>query len=228
MKKIAILQSNYIPWKGYFDIIKMADVFVFYDEVQYTKNDWRNRNQIKTPNGLSWLTIPVLQNSLNQKINETFVSHFNWNKKHWNSITCNYSKAPFFKPFESEIQQLYSSIETQNLSEINQIFIKKISEILNIETDIIDSKALNLLGDKNERLIDAVKKLNGTHYISGPSAKSYLDVNKFEAESIQVDWVDYNGYTEYSQLYGDFKHNVSILDLIFNEGTNANNFLKSR
>jgi hypothetical protein len=228
MKKIAILQSNYIPWKGYFDIINMADVFVIYDEVQYTKNDWRNRNQIKTPNGLSWLTIPVLQNSLNQKINETFVSQFNWNKKHWNSITCNYSKAPFFKTFESEFQHLYSSLETQNLSEINKIFIKKISQILNIETDIIDSTALNLVGDKNERLIDAVKKLNGTHYISGPSAKSYLDVNKFEADSIQVDWVDYNGYPEYSQLFGDFKHNVSILDLIFNEGSQATNFLKSR
>lgn len=228
MKKIAILQSNYVPWKGYFDIIKMADVFVIYDEVQYTKNDWRNRNQIKTPNGLSWLTIPVLQNTLNQKINETVVSQFNWNKKHWNSITCNYSKAPFYKTLESEFQQLYYSIETQNLSEINQIFIKKIANFLKIETDIIDSKSLNLVGDKNERLIDAVKKLNGTHYISGPSAKNYLDVNKFEAESIQVEWVDYNGYPEYSQLHGDFKHNVSILDLIFNEGSNSNKFLKSR
>jgi len=228
MKKIAILQSNYIPWKGYFDIIKMADVFVFYDEVQYTKNDWRNRNQIKTPTGLSWLTIPVLQNTLNQKINETIVSQFNWNKKHWNSITCNYSKAPFFKTLENEFEQLYSSIETKNLSEINQNFIKKIANFLKIETDIIDSTTLNLAGDKNERLIEAVKKLNGTHYISGPSAKSYLDVKKFEAESIQVEWVDYNGYPEYSQLYGDFKHNVSILDLIFNEGSNANNFLKYR
>ncbi|MFM7681277.1 MAG: WbqC family protein [Bacteroidota bacterium] len=228
MKKIAILQSNYIPWKGYFDIIKMADVFVFYDEVQYTKNDWRNRNQIKTPTGLSWLTIPVLQNTLNQKINETIVSQFNWNKKHWNSITYNYSKAPFFKTLENEFEQLYSSIETKNLSEINQNFIKKIANYLKIETDIIDSTTLNLAGDKNERLIEAVKKLNGTHYISGPSAKSYLDVKKFEAESIQVEWVDYIGYPEYSQLYGDFKHNVSILDLIFNEGSNANNFLKYR
>ena len=99
---------------------------------------------------------------------------------------------------------------------------------MKIETDIIDSTALNLVGDKNERLIDAVKKLNGTHYISGPSAKSYLDVNKFESESIQVEWVDYNGYPEYSQLYGEFKHNVSMLDVIFNEGSNANKFLKSR
>jgi hypothetical protein len=226
MKKVAILQSNYIPWKGYFDIIKMADVFVVYDEVQYTKNDWRNRNQIKTANGLSWLTIPVIQKSLNQKINETFVSQSNWNKKHWNSITCNYSKAPFFEQFEDYFKQIYSQIQTQNLSEINQIFIKKINEILNIRTEIVDSRDLNLVGDKNERLIDAVKKLNGTHYISGPAAKSYIDLNKFETESIQVEWVDYNGYPEYSQLFGAFKHNVSILDLVFNEGSNANNFLK--
>lgn len=226
MKKVAILQSNYIPWKGYFDIIKMADVFVVYDEVQYTKNDWRNRNQIKTANGLSWLTIPVIQKSLNQKINETFVSQSNWNKKHWNSITCNYSKAPFFEQFEDDFKQLYIQIQTQNLSEINQIFIKKINEILNIRTEIVDSRDLKLVGDKNERLIDAVKKLNGTHYISGPAAKSYIDLNKFGTELIQVEWVDYNGYPEYSQLFGAFKHNVSILDLIFNEGSNATNFLK--
>ena len=227
MKKVAILQSNYIPWKGYFDIIKMADVFVIYDDVQYTKNDWRNRNQIKTANGLSWLTIPVIQKSLNQKINETYVSQINWNKKHWNSITCNYSKAPFFKQYEDDFKNLYSIIETQNLSEINKIFIKKINEILNIQTEIIDSQDLNLVGDKNERLIDAIKKLNGTHYISGPAAKSYIDLNKFESESIKVEWVDYNGYHEYSQLFGPFKHNVSILDLIFNEGSNATNFLKN-
>jgi hypothetical protein len=227
MKKVAILQSNYIPWKGYFDIIKMADVFVFYDEVQYTKNDWRNRNQIKTPNGLTWLTIPVIQNSLNQKINETNVSQFNWNKKHWNAITCNYSKAPFFKTFEKDFKELYLSIETNSLSEINQMFIKKINEILEIKTETIDSRSLDLSGDKNERLINAVKKLNGTHYISGPAAKSYLDLNKFESESIQVEWVDYNGYPEYSQLFGAFKHNVSVIDLIFNEGLNAVNFLKN-
>lgn len=227
MKKVAILQSNYIPWKGYFDIIKMADVFVFYDDVQYTKNDWRNRNQIKTPNGLSWLTIPVTQKSLNQKINETYASQLNWNKKHWNAITCNYSKSPYFKTFEKDFKDLYLSIETNNLSEINQIFIKKINEILEIKTETIDSRSLDLRGDKNERLIDAVKKLNGTHYISGPAAKSYLDLNKFESQSIQVEWVDYNGYREYSQLFGTFKHNVSVIDLIFNEGSNAVNFLKN-
>ena len=226
MKKIAILQSNYIPWKGYFDIIRQSDIFVIYDEVQYTKNDWRNRNLIKTPNGIEWLTIPVNQKNLDQKINETFVSTTNWNKKHWNSILCNYSKSPYFKTYATVIKELYESLETKNLSEINVLFIKGINRILGIETEIIDSRTLNLTGDKNNRLIEAVKNLNGTHYISGPAAKSYLNTDSFESESIKVEWMDYSFYSEYPQLFGEFKHNVSILDLIFNVGPDAIKFLK--
>jgi hypothetical protein len=225
MKKVAILQSNYIPWKGYFDIIQKADVFVIYDEVQYTKNDWRNRNMIKTPTGMQWLTIPVSQQSLNQKICETRISKSNWNMKHWNALAGNYAKAPFFRHFEHELKTLYTSIDTEFLSEINRQFIEKINTILEIPTEIVDSRLLDLKGDKNERLLDAVKKLNGTHYISGPAAKSYLDVNEFEKASIQVEWMDYSGYPTYSQLFEPFNHNVTVLDLLFNEGPNAKNFL---
>jgi hypothetical protein len=225
MRKVAVLQSNYIPWKGYFDIIRQADVFVIYDEVQYTKNDWRNRNMIKTPTGAQWLTIPVLQQSLNQKICETCVSKSNWNVKHWNALTGNYSRAPYFRHYESEFKLLYSSIETENLSEINRQFIDKINSFLDITTEIIDSRSLGLTGDKNERLIDAVKKLNGTHYISGPAAKRYLDLIAFEKASIHVEWMEYSGYPEYSQLFGPFNHNVTVLDLLFNEGPYAKNFL---
>jgi hypothetical protein len=225
MKKVAILQSNYIPWKGYFDIIRQADVFVIYDEVQYTKNDWRNRNMIKTPTGTQWLTIPVLQQSLNQKICETSVSASNWNMKHWNALACNYARARYFRHYESDLKLLYSSMETKNLSEINRQFIDKINSILEITTEIIDSRSLGLTGDKNERLIDAVKKLNGTHYLSGPAAKSYLDVNAFEEASIQVEWMEYSGYPTYSQLFEPFNHNVTVLDLLFNEGPKAKNFL---
>lgn len=226
MKKIAILQSNYIPWKGYFDIIRQADVFVIYDEVQYTKNDWRNRNLIKTPKGLEWLTIPVKQENLNQKINETFVSQNNWNKKHWNSIVCNYSKAPYFKTFGNELKNLYENINTNNLSEINIQFIKTINRILGIETNIIDSKSLFLTGDKNDRLIDAVKKLDGSHYISGPAAKNYLNEDKFAANNIEVEWMNYKNYSEYNQLYQPFNHGVSIIDLMLNVGPNALTYFK--
>lgn len=225
MKKIAILQSNYIPWKGYFDIIRKADVFVIYDEVQYTKNDWRNRNLIKTPNGLDWLTIPVSQKSLEQKINETYVSQHNWNKKHWNALVGNYSKAPFFKTYSEEFKELYLGIETSNLSEINLLFIKKINTFLSIDTEIVDSQSLDLKGDKNERLIEAIKKLDANHYISGPAAKSYLDVEAFEKEDIQVEWMNYSNYPEYPQLFSSFKHTVTILDLLFNVGPDAKKFM---
>lgn len=226
MKKIAILQSNYIPWKGYFDIIQQADVFVIYDEVQYTKNDWRNRNLIKTPNGLDWLTIPVKQKNLEQKINETFISQHNWNKKHWNTLVGNYSKAPFFKSYSEEFRDLFLGIETDNLSEINLLFINKINSILEIKTEIIDSQSLHLKGDKNERLIEAIKKLNGTHYISGPAAKSYLNIEAFEKEEIQVEWMNYSNYPEYPQMFLPFNHNVTILDLLFNVGPDAKYFYK--
>jgi hypothetical protein len=226
MKKIAILQSNYIPWKGYFDIIRHADVFVIYDEVQYTKNDWRNRNLIKTANGTEWLTIPVSQKSLQQRIDETTVTQNNWHKKHWNALVCNYAKAPYFKDYEADFQAFYSSINTENLSEINLLFIKKINSILDIKSEIIDSKLLKLSGDKNDRLIDAIKKLNGTHYISGPAAKNYIDESKFQTESISIEWMNYRGYPLYSQLFGPFTHEVTILDLIFNEGPNAKHYLK--
>ncbi|MBK7149195.1 MAG: WbqC family protein [Bacteroidetes bacterium] len=224
MKKVAILQSNYIPWKGYFDLIKSVDVFVIYDEVQYTKNDWRNRNLIKTPTGPSWITIPCRQTSLAQKIYETQVTLPNWNVKHWNTIKGNYTRAPYFKKYEEVFYQTYMSSRSEFLSEINLTFIKTINGLLGIETTIIDSRELNLQGDKNERLIEAVCKLNGNYYLSGPAAKSYLDEKAFHDKGIEVAWMDYTKYPEYQQLYPPFTHGVSILDLIFNCGESAVNY----
>ena len=218
MKKVAVLQSNYIPWKGYFDIISAVDVFVIYDEVQYTKNDWRNRNIIKTPTGTAWLTIPVRQVSLEQKIYETQITLKNWNVKHWNSIRGAYSKAPYFKECEAYFRDIYLSIETENLSEINLIFIRAINKLLGITTKIIDSRTLNLDGDKNKRLVQAVSKLRGTVYVSGPSAKNYLDESLFNGEGIEVEWMDYSKYSKYQQLYPPFVHGVSVIDMIFNVG----------
>ena len=228
MKKVAILQSNYIPWKGYFDLIRSVDVLVIYDEVQYTKNDWRNRNIIKTPNGPMWLTIPVRQESLEQTIHETRSAKNNWNVKHWNAIKANYTKAPYFKQFEERFKELYLGINTDLLSEINLKFIVAIHEILGIQTEIIDSLSLNLSGNKNERLVDAVLKLNGTHYVSGPAAKDYLDLGKFNDNNIEVSWVNYEGYKSYPQLHEPFEHRVSILDLLFNTGPLSMNYITER
>ncbi|MCF8256658.1 MAG: WbqC family protein [Flavobacteriales bacterium] len=218
MKKIAILQSNYIPWKGYFDMIDQVDVFVIYDEVQYTKNDWRNRNIIKTPKGTEWLTIAVRQESLSQRICDTKVTLSNWNVKHLRSLQTNYGKAPFFKQYFEEISEAYLSITSPYLSEINVSLIKKMNTILGIGTTIIDSRELALEGGKTERLVDAVLKLGGNCYLSGPAGQAYIDVALFNDKGIEVEWMDYSNYAEYPQLHPPFVHGVSILDLLFNAG----------
>lgn len=223
---ISILQSNYVPWKGYFDLIAQSDVFVIYDEVQYTKNDWRNRNIIKTQNGAQWLTIAVKQNSLNQKIYETEVLKFNWYKKHMNALQASYGKSKYFKDYRDIFFEIYEKKE-MNLSSINKLFIEAICKVLNIQTRIIDSRTLELIGDRQERLINACEKLNANTYLTGSAAKSYLEEDKFNNKGIKVEWMNYSGYSEYSQLYPPFVHEVSILDLIFNEGPNARSFLKN-
>lgn len=222
---IAILQSNYIPWKGYFDIIAKSDVFVIYDEVQYTRRDWRNRNLIKSNNGLKWLTIPVIQDDYYQKIFDTKILQGNWIKKHKSTLQTNYGKAPYYKEYKDAIFEIYA-IPSTNLSNINRKFIEKICAILSIDTKIIDSRELNLEGDKVERLIDACKKLGATKYISGPTAKNYINEVLFNENNIEIEWMDYAEYKEYNQLYPPFEHGVSILDLIFNEGPIARSFLK--
>ena len=222
---VSILQSNYIPWKGYFDIIAKSDVFVIYDEVQFTKNDWRNRNLIKTQEGLEWISISVRQESLKQKIFETKILLHNWSKKHKSTLQTNYGKAPYFKDYKDSIFEIYDSPST-DLSQINRLFIEKICAILAIETKIIDSRELNLEGDRLERLIDACKKLNAKKYLSGPAAKNYINEVLFNENNIELEWMDYSNYKEYKQLYPPFEHGVSVLDLIFNEGPNARSFLK--
>ena len=227
MKKIAILQSNYIPWKGYFDLISAVDEFIIYDEMQYTKNDWRNRNKIKTVKGVEWITIPVRIESLSQKINETVVFADNWAVKHAKTLQANYAKAKCFSQTKDFVFDLYDQAsKTKLLSEINFIFIKNICDFLKIDTKLSFSTQYGLIEGKSERLVDLCQKAGATHYISGPAAKDYLDVALFDDENITVEWMDYSGYTAYDQLFGPFEHGVSILDLIFNEGENARKFLK--
>ncbi len=228
MKKIAILQSNYIPWKGYFDIIRQVDEFIFYDEVQYTKNDWRNRNKIKTPQGPQWITIPVRQLSLSQKISETFISQDNWAEKHWKSISLNYCKAPFFNEYKDLFESFYSEVGTANLSEINRSAIEHINSILGIKTRLSSSLDYKLIEGKNERLIDLVVKAGGNYYLSGPSARDYIDENLFREAGIEVGWMEYSGYPEYPQLFPPFSHAVSVLDLIFNTGPDAISYFERK
>ncbi len=227
MKKVAILQSNYIPWKGYFDIIGSVDAFILYDDMQYTKNDWRNRNKIKTQNGLQWLSIPVRQESLHQKINETKITDPKWNINHWRSISQSYAKAPFFKVYKERFEALFLEAKSEYISDINRHFIEAINAMLGITTKIYDSREFVLAEGKSERLLALCQELGATTYLSGPAACDYLDEKIFTEVGINVEWMDYSGYREYHQLFPPFEHGVSVIDLILNEGENAKNFLKS-
>jgi hypothetical protein len=228
MKKIIITQSNYIPWKGYFDSINMVDEFVIYDDMQYTKRDWRNRNMIKTPQGPFWLSVPVeVKGKYFQKIRETRISDKKWAKEHWKTISFNYSKAPNFKEYKDIFEQLYNTMDFDFLSDVNYAFIKTINDILGITTELKWSSDFELKEEKTERLVDICVKESATDYYSGPAAQAYMNEGLFNEKNVNVHYFDYSGYPEYRQLFGEFTHAVSILDLLFNEGKDAKNFMKS-
>ncbi len=226
MKKIAILQSNYIPWKGYFDIIAAVDEFIIYDDMQYTRRDWRNRNQIKTPQGLQWLTIPVqVKGKYHQKIRETTIDGENWASTHWKVLSQNYRRAPYFDEISVWLEPLYLNQTHTHLSELNRQFIESICHYLNIKTTISNSWDYTLLEDKTERLASLCVQAGGTEYISGPSAKAYINEETFTTLNMKLTWFDYSNYIEYPQLWGDFTHGVSILDLLFNCGKETHHYI---
>lgn len=227
-KKVLITQSNYIPWKGYFDAINQADEFILFDEVQYTRRDWRNRNLIKTANGVRWLTIPVAtKGNFKQNINETRVSVPNWCSKHWDTIRANYVRAPFFKLFAEEIESLYLDNTEELLSRINEKFVVTLNGILGINTKMTRCEDYGVSAGKTDRLIDLCLKSGASEYLTGPAAKAYLNESQFAEAGITVHWLDYTGYPQYPQMHDPFEHGVSILDLIFNTGPSARQYMKS-
>jgi hypothetical protein len=221
MRRVAISQSNYIPWKGYFDLIHDVDYFLFYDDVQFTKNDWRNRNKIKTPRGLFWLAIPVGPD-LNRLICEVSIESPRWQIKHWKTILQYYSKAPFFENYREFLEQIYIKNEWHNLSELNQFVIRTIAlKLLGIKTNFNNTSDFHCVGKKQDRLISLLKSIRADVYISGPAAKAYLDPEIFRQEGIELVWKDYSGYPEYPQFHPPFEHGVSIIDLLLHTGLDA-------
>jgi hypothetical protein len=227
LKKVVITQSNYIPWKGFFDAIRTADEFVLYDDMQYTRRDWRNRNKIKTPQGLQWLTIPVLvKGKFSQKINETLVSESQWSQQHWKSIQLNYKKAPCFDEMHDFFDLLYREVPSNNLSEINHWFLTQISKWMGINTTFTFSSQYTLEGERTDRLVNLCKQLKATDYYTGPAAKEYMNEDKFNDEGVKVHYFDYSGYPEYNQLFPPFEHAVSIVDLLMHTGRDFAKFMK--
>jgi len=196
--------------------------------MQYTKRDWRNRNVIKSPGGLIWLTIPVqVKGQYFQKIKETVVAHVNWRRSHWQSILHSYAKAEYFSAHKNLFEDLYLNSTETFLSRINYRFLTAVCQILGIKTAITWSMDYRLVDGKTEKLVDICKQAGATEYLSGPSAKAYLDEELFTQAGIKLRYMNYSGYPEYRQLHGPFEPNVSIIDLIFNEGPNAKRYMKS-
>jgi hypothetical protein len=228
-KRVAIVQSNYIPWKGYFDLINGVDEFILFDDMQYTKRDWRNRNLIKTPAGTRWLTIPVeVKGKFHQLVHETRVSDPEWARRHWSSIVQNYARAPYFRNLAPRIEGIYGAASKEpSLSRINRLFIDAICDVLGIGSRISWSMDYELLDSKTKRLVGLCRSAGATRYLSGPSARHYIEPRIFEEAGIALEYADYEGYPEYPQLWGAFEHRVTVLDLIFNAGPAAPRYMKS-
>lgn len=227
--KIAISQSNYLPWKGYFDLIQSVDEFVFFDEVQFTRRDWRNRNVIRNLNKKNWITVPV-KNKGNYKeiISNIEVYNNNWKNSHLDLIKQCYSKSEHFEEIYNFFSGCYSNIDTDKLSEINKSIIIKICNFLNFNTPFVDSKNIDKTKNKisaSERLLEICISRKANIYVSGSAAKNYLDEKLFNKNGVEVNWFDYGNSKVYKQPFKDFYENLSIVDCLMNCGKDKDKFL---
>jgi hypothetical protein len=223
--RISIIQSCYIPWKGFFDLIGQCDEYVIYDRMQYVKRHWHNRNRIKTANGVEWLTIPVVtKGRFDQPIDEVLIEK-PWAEKHWRALELAYRRAPFFDTFGGVIRGLYERAEGERrLTDVNELFTREIAGLLGLRTRIVRDTVYPADGIKTVRLLAIARAAGADRYLSGPSAQAYFDEKLFADAGIATEWMSYAGYPEYAQLHGGFEHAVSVLDLLFNTGPDAPRF----
>jgi WbqC-like protein len=222
---VAVLQPGYLPWLGFFDQIMRADVFVFYDDVQFDKNGWRNRNRIKSTNGPIWLTVPVRIASLNQKINETEIDNRQpWVRKHLGSIKQNYSRAPYLQRYLPALEELLVGRKWERLLDLDMEVVMLLCRWLNLERRFFYSSQLNIHGERSERLLNLCLHFGARRYLSGNAAQSYLDVELFGRHGIEVEWQNYQ-HPNYAQQHGEFIPFLSTLDLVLNCGPESASIL---
>jgi hypothetical protein len=223
---ITIHQPQFLPWLGYFEKVARSDIFVLLDDVQFKKNEWQNRNLIKTSQGTQWLTVPTHYH-FPEKINEVKIdNNFDWRKKHLHSFSVNYAKAKFFKEIYNEFSLIYS-YKTDSLSDFNIAIVLKSLELLDIQTEIIRSSDLQISGTSNERLISICKELKADTYLAGKGGQNYIDESLFRASNIKLVYQDYV-HPVYPQLHGEFAGSLSVIDLFFNCGIESRDILLSK
>jgi hypothetical protein len=221
-KRVAIVQSNYVPWRGYFDLIASVDEFVLLDDVQYTRRDWRNRNRIKTEQGTRWLTIPVeVSGRYTQTIDEARIAEPAWAEQHWSIVRQSYREAAGFEATARFVETLFDSVPGPLLSDVNRHFLAAICERLGIDTPLTRSQDYAAVGAKTTRLLDICRKADASTYVSGPSAREYFEEDAFAVEGIAVEWFEYGPYPEYEQVHPPFDARVSILDTLLCTGQAA-------
>ena len=229
-KTVVILQSSYIPWKGYLDLMNAADSFVLFDEVQFTRRDWRNRNRIMVDGRPLWLTVPVeSKGNFLGAVRDMRISDGDWARKHWLTIQRAYSKAPFFKDYQDSFEEAYHQAgQLKFLSEVNQLFLKVLARHFKIEPLFNDSQEVPKSATcPTARLIEICLAHDATDYLSGPAAKDYIEEQYFEEAGISLHYANYSGYPVYRQKAEQFRHDVSSIDLLMHEGPKAKEHLKS-
>jgi len=226
--RIAIIQSCYVPWRGFFDLIGRCDQYVVLDHVQYVKNHWHNRNRIKTATGLEWLTIPVLSRGRREQTIDIVQIEKPWIEKHWRAIELAYRRAPHFSAMAPRVRGWYERAARETLlTEINVIFLREIAALLGLGTQFVRDTAYPVHGSRTERLLTIIQAAGAHTYLSGPTAKTYLDLPLLAAAGVAVEWMSYDQYPQYSQLHGAFEPSVSVLDLLFNVGPEASRYVGS-
>ena len=231
-KTVVITQSNYLPWRGYFDLLRSADEVVLLDSVQYTRRDWRNRNRIKTARGLEWLTVGVeTKGQYLQAIDETRIADQNWAARHIRAIQLAYARGAHYDAVAPWLFDLMGSVAAEPLlTNVNEHLLRGFCSFLGIMipirrcSEVIERGTLRA-AQPTERLVMIAKALGSTRYITGPAAQAYLDVDQFASAGIDVAWMAYEGYPEYPQLWGRFEPRVSIIDLLLNAGAGARQYL---
>lgn len=228
--KGTIMQPTYLPWMGYFDLMDQSDIYVVFDHVQFEKKSWQQRNKIKVSNGAIYLTVPVQKMPRKTKIYDVKISYNQGNplKKHWETVSLAYKKAPYFNKYKSFFDTIYSK-KYVLLKDLNVEIIKGICNILGIETEIVFSSNLDLKDEnmeKTEKVVNLCKKMNITHLYDAKGAEEFLDESLFQKEGISITFQDFH-YPEYPQLWGEFVPYLSVIDLLFNMGEKSLSIIRS-
>lgn len=230
MRRICIIQSAYIPWRGFFDLIDRCDEYVILDGAQFVKGHWQNRNRVCGPAGPTWLSIPVLTaDRLGQSIDEVIVSDRSWAETHWRKLATYYAVAPFFSTVGPELRVLFEAAgQCERLTDINEILMRGIVSMLGIETTFVRDKLYDPQGMRTDRVVDICIKAGATHYLTGPSARAYLDETPFNRAGITVEWMSYPSYKPYPQGTNPYDPALSIVDLLLNAGVGQDDLWRGR